>query len=447
MSLLSSRLSEAVSTHAQHDHVRMSGRVSRFDGHMIECGGFPATIGTLCRIETDGGNFAIAEIIGFQNSNNLLCVHETGARISVGAQVTVEDDGYEIPVGEGLLGRVFDALGMPLDGRGPAQLEDSWPLEGVQINPLARRSVDTPLDVGVRVINSLLTVGQGQRLGIIAGSGVGKSVLLGMMTRFTKADVVVVGLIGERGREVGDFVRTVFNAESRGRTVIVAEPADRSPLLRIRAAKRATAIAEYFRNKGKNVLLIMDSLTRVAHARREIGLALGEQPTSKGYPPSVVSLIPALVERSGTGLNGQGSITSFYTVLADGDDTNDPVVDTARAILDGHILLSRQQAQMGIYPAVDVPASVSRVMTEIVSPEHIAAGQMFRRLMSLYMENRDLLLMGGYSAGQDPDLDLAVQLWPQLISLIQQPQTDLADFESSAAALTGLFGTSQKGGL
>ena len=447
MSLLSSRLSEAVSTHAQHDHVRMSGRVSRFDGHMIECGGFPATIGTLCRIETDGGNFAIAEIIGFQNSNNLLCVHETGARISVGAQVTVEDDGYEIPVGEGLLGRVFDALGIPLDGRGPAQLEDSWPLEGVQINPLARRSVDTPLDVGVRVINSLLTVGQGQRLGIIAGSGVGKSVLLGMMTRFTKADVVVVGLIGERGREVGDFVRTVFKAESRGRTVIVAEPADRSPLLRIRAAKRATAIAEYFRDQGKNVLLIMDSLTRVAHARREIGLALGEQPTSKGYPPSVVSLIPALVERSGTGLNGQGSITSFYTVLADGDDTNDPVVDTARAILDGHILLSRQQAQMGIYPAVDVPASVSRVMTEIVSPEHIAAGQMFRRLMSLYMENRDLLLMGGYSAGQDPDLDLAVQLWPQLISLIQQPQTDLADFESSAAALTGLFGTSQKGGL
>jgi len=447
MSLLSSRLSEAVSTHAQHDHVRMSGRVSRFDGHMIECGGFPATIGTLCRIETEGGNSAIAEIIGFQNSNNLLCVHETGARISVGAQVTVEDDGYEIPVGEGLLGRVFDALGMPLDGRGPAQLEDSWPLEGVQINPLARRSVDTPLDVGVRVINSLLTVGQGQRLGIIAGSGVGKSVLLGMMTRFTKADVVVVGLIGERGREVGDFVRTVFKAESRGRTVIVAEPADRSPLLRIRAAKRATAIAEYFRNKGKNVLLIMDSLTRVAHARREIGLALGEQPTSKGYPPSVVSLIPALVERSGTGLNGQGSITSFYTVLADGDDTNDPVVDTARAILDGHILLSRQQAQMGIYPAVDVPASVSRVMTEIVSPEHIAAGQMFRRLMSLYMENRDLLLMGGYSAGQDPDLDRAVQLWPQLISLIQQPQTDLADFESSAAALTGLFGTSQKGGL
>ena len=447
MSMLSDRLSVSVSKQIQSDPVRMSGRVSRFDGHMIECGGFPATIGTLCNIETEDGGTTVAEIIGFQNSNNLLCVHETGARISVGAQVSVEDDGYMIPVGNGLLGRVFDALGTPLDNSGSVHLNDSWPLEGIKINPLARRSVDTPLDVGVRVINSLLTVGQGQRLGIIAGSGVGKSVLLGMMTRFTEADVVVVGLIGERGREVGDFVRTVFNAESRDRTVVVAEPADRSPLLRIRAAKRATAIAEYFRAQSKNVLLIMDSLTRVAHARREIGLALGEQPTSKGYPPSVVSLIPALVERSGTGLEGQGSITSFYTVLADGDDTNDPVVDTARAILDGHILLSRQQAQLGIYPAVDVPASVSRVMTEIVSEEHVSSSQMFRKLTSLYFENRDLLLMGGYSAGQDPDLDLAVQLWPQLLSLIQQPQTEKADFENSANTLISLFGDVQQGAL
>ena len=447
MSMLSDRLSVSVSTQIQSDPVRMSGRVSRFDGHMIECGGFPATIGTLCNIETEDGGTTVAEIIGFQNSNNLLCVHETGARISVGAQVSVEDDGYMIPVGNGLLGRVFDALGTPLDNSGSVHLNDSWPLEGIKINPLARRSIDKPLDVGVRVINSLLTVGQGQRLGIIAGSGVGKSVLLGMMTRFTEADVVVVGLIGERGREVGDFVRTVFNAESSNRTVVVAEPADSSPLLRIRAAKRATAIAEYFRAQNKNVLLIMDSLTRVAHARREIGLALGEQPTSKGYPPSVVSLIPALVERSGTGLEGQGSITSFYTVLADGDDTNDPVVDAARAILDGHILLSRQQAQMGIYPAVDVPASVSRVMTEIVSEEHITSSQMFRKLTSLYFENRDLLLMGGYSAGQDPDLDLAVQLWPQLLSLIQQPQTEKADFSSSSAALISLFGDIQLGAL
>ncbi len=444
MSVLTQHLVTAAQQSAAPVQPCFSGRVSRFDGHMIECDGFPATIGTLCRIETQEGGHIIAEVIGFQNNNNLLCVHETGARISVGARVSVQDDGYMIPVGDGLLGRVFDSLGNCLDGRSAPPLAESWPLDGVKINPLARKAVDTCLDVGVRVINSLLTVGQGQRLGIIAGSGVGKSVLLSMMTRYTEADVVVVGLIGERGREVGDFVKTVFSAETRGRTVVVAEPADRSPLLRIRAANRATAIAEYFRDKGKNVLLIMDSLTRVAHARREIGLALGEQPTSKGYPPSVVSLIPSLIERSGTGLDGQGSITSFYTVLADGDDTNDPVVDTARAILDGHILLSRQQTQMGIYPAVDVPASVSRVMNEIVTPQQTESAVLFRRLVSMYLENRDLILMGGYSPGQDPDLDLAVQLWPQLMGHIQQPYTEKSPFDASVASLHGLFGGAAK---
>ena len=260
-----------------------------------------------------------------------------------------------------------------------------------------------------------------------------------MMTRFTAADVVVVGLIGERAREVASFAAEVLKSDSRDRTVIVAEPADRSPLLRIRGANRATAIAEYFRSIGKNVLLIMDSLTRVAHARREIGLALGEQPTSKGYPPSVVSMIPALVERSGTGIGAEGSITSFYTVLADGDDANDPVVDTARAILDGHILLSREQTQMGIYPAVDVPASVSRVMNDIAEPTQLQAAQYFRRLVALYMENRDLILMGGYAPGQDPDLDMAVQLWPQLMAHIQQPFNESADAAQSIQALTDLF--------
>ena len=444
MSLLTQHLVTAAQQTATPAQPSFSGRVSRFDGHMIECDGFPATIGTLCQIETQDGGHIIAEVIGFQNNNKLLCVHETGARISVGARVTVHDDGYMIAVGDGLLGRVFDSLGNSLDGRPVPQMAESWPLDGVKINPLARKPVDTCLDVGVRVINSLLTVGQGQRLGIIAGSGVGKSVLLSMMTRYTEADVVVVGLIGERGREVGDFVKTVFSAETRGRTVVVAEPADRSPLLRIRAANRATAIAEYFRDKGKNVLLIMDSLTRVAHARREIGLALGEQPTSKGYPPSVVSLIPSLIERSGTGLDGQGAITSFYTVLADGDDTNDPVVDTARAILDGHILLSRQQTQMGIYPAVDVPASVSRVMNEIVTSQQTESAVMFRRLVSLYLENRDLILMGGYSPGQDPDLDLAVQLWPQLMGHIQQRYDEKSPFDASVANLQGLFGGGAK---
>ena len=418
----------------------MFGHVSRFDGQMIECGGFPANIGSLCHVETDDDEPAVAELIGFNNGNNLLSLHQFGARIRVGARVTLADDGANIQVGDGLLGRITDALGHPLDGGPDLRLDGRWPLMGREINPLARKPVDAPLDVGVRAINALLTVGKGQRIGIIAGSGVGKSVLLGMMSRFTTADVVVVGMIGERGREVGEFAKTVLDENSAARTTIVAVPADRSPLLRIRGAERATAIAEYYRDQGKDVLLIMDSLTRVAHARREIGLALGEQPTAKGYPPSVVSMIPRLIERTGSGAAGQGTITSIYTVLADGDDTNDPVVDTARAILDGHILLSRQQAQMGVYPAIDVPSSVSRVMNDIVDAGQSEAARKFRRLVSLYLENRDLILMGGYAPGQDPDLDLAVSLWPQLMDLIQQNGADKSAFGASRNALVGLMG-------
>jgi len=415
------------------------GHVSRYDGQMIECNGFPANIGALCQVETDAGESAIAEVIGFHRGNNLLSLHDFGARIRVGARVTLFDDGAAIPVGDGLLGRVTDALGVPLDDGPALQLDDRWPLMGKSLNPLTREPVAKPLDVGVRVINSMMTVGRGQRIGIIAGSGVGKSVLLGMMSRYTTADIVVVGMIGERGREVGAFVNTILDGEARKRTAVVAVPADRSPLLRIRGAERATAIAEYYRDRGKNVLLIMDSLTRVAHARREIGLALGEQPTSKGYPPSVVSMIPRLVERTGTGGKGQGAITAIYTVLADGDDANDPVVDTARAILDGHILLSRDQAQMGVYPAVDVSSSVSRVMNDIVGKDHQDAARKFRRLVSLYMENRDLLLMGGYVPGQDAELDLAVSLWPALMNFIQQQESEKADFASSEAELRKLM--------
>ncbi|MEK9622259.1 MAG: FliI/YscN family ATPase [Alphaproteobacteria bacterium] len=415
------------------------GHVSRYDGQMIECNGFPANIGALCQVETDAGESAIAEVIGFHRGNNLLSLHDFGARIRVGARVTLFDDGAAIPVGDGLLGRVTDALGVPLDDGPALQLDDRWPLMGKSLNPLTREPVAKPLDVGVRVINSMMTVGRGQRIGIIAGSGVGKSVLLGMMSRYTTADIVVVGMIGERGREVGAFVNTILDGEARKRTAVVAVPADRSPLLRIRGAERATAIAEYYRDRGKNVLLIMDSLTRVAHARREIGLALGEQPTSKGYPPSVVSMIPRLVERTGTGGKGQGAITAIYTVLADGDDANDPVVDTARAILDGHILLSRDQAQMGVYPAVDVSSSVSRVMNDIVGKDHQDAARKFRRLVSLYMENRDLLLMGGYVPGQDAELDLAVSLWPALMKFIQQQESEKADFASSEAELRKLM--------
>ena len=440
MAELSKAIIADVDRTAKNRQLAMFGHVSRFDGQMIECGGFPANIGSLCHVETDEEQLAVAELIGFKNGNNLLSLHQYGARIRVGARVTLADDGANIPVGDGLLGRITDALGNPIDGGATPRLKNFWPLMGREINPLSRKPVDKPLDVGVRAINSLITVGKGQRIGIIAGSGVGKSVLLGMMSRFTTADVVVVGMIGERGREVGEFAKIVLDQDSGLRTTIVAVPADRSPLLRIRGAERATAIAEYYRDQGRDVLLIMDSLTRVAHARREIGLALGEQPTAKGYPPSVVSMIPRLIERTGSGAAGQGTITSIYTVLADGDDPNDPVVDTARAILDGHILLSRQQAQMGIYPAIDVPMSVSRVMNDIADSAQIGAATKFRRLVSLYLENRDLILMGGYTTGQDPDLDLAVSLWPKLMDLIQQNGAEKAEFGASRNALVSLLG-------
>ena len=440
MSKLMSTLSEDLQSLTLRKPVMLSGRVSRFDGSMIYCDGFPAGIGALCHVETDGGESAVAEIIGFENGKNILSLHEIGARIKVGSRVTLVDEGDSLMAGDALMGRVFDALGNPIDNLPGPLLSDSWPLMGKKLNPLSRAAIDKPMDVGVRAINSLLSVGRGQRLGIIAGSGVGKSVLLGMMTRFTSADVVVVGLIGERGREVGEFVRTVMTDETRKRTIVVAVPSNHSPLLRIRGASRATAIAEYFRDQGKDVLLIMDSLTRVAHAQREIGLALGEQPTSKGYPPSVISLIPRLIERTGTGMAGQGSITSFYTVLADGDDANDPVVDTSRAILDGHILLSRDNAQLGIYPAVDIPSSISRVMNDMVNDEHQQAARQFRRLVSLYTENRDLFLMGGYVQGQDPELDVAIKLWPDIVSLISQNASEKANFEESRQALINVVG-------
>jgi flagellum-specific ATP synthase len=416
-----------------------SGRVNKYDGHFLECDGFPANLGSICSVETSDGTDTLAEIIGFKKGNNILSMFESDTKIQSGAKVSVIDEGYDVKVGESLLGRVIDAMGNPYDGKPMGSLQETWPLNGKFLNPMSRNAVDKPLDVGVRAINSLLTVGRGQRLGIIAGSGVGKSVLLGMMCRYTEAEIVVVGLIGERGREVGSFVKNLLSGVAKNKTIVVAVPADRSPLLRIRGANRATAIAEYFRSKGKNVLLIMDSLTRVAHARREIGLALGEQPTAKGYPPSVVSLIPKLIERSGPGIDQQGSITAFYTVLADGDDENDPVVDTARAILDGHIVLSRQQAQLGIYPAIDVQSSVSRVMNEIIDETHSEYARAFRKFITLYLENRDLILMGGYTQGKDPDLDIAVALWPNLIAHIRQLEGTASNFEESKAGLLKLL--------
>jgi flagellum-specific ATP synthase len=421
--------------------LRIEGRVLRYDGLILEATGFPASPGTLCEIATESGEVVQGEVIGFANGHVLMFLNQPGAGIIAGAKVRVIDGGQAAEVGEALLGRVVDAEGHPLDGLPAPRCDETWPLAGRLMNPLARTPVDRPLDVGVRIINAALTVGRGQRVGIIAGSGVGKSVLMEMMARYTEADVIVVGLIGERAREVGAFVRSVMQGEAAKRICMVAVPADRSPLLRLRAARRATAIAEHFRSKGKQVLLIIDSLTRVAHAQREIGLALGEQPTAKGYPPSVVSLIPGLIERTGPGLPGEGAITAIYTVLADGDDTtNDPVVDTARAILDGHFVLSRRQTQMGVYPAVDLPQSASRVMGDITDAAHRAAAQKLRRMITLYMDNRDLMLMGGYVPGQDPDLDEAIRLWPQVTAMIRQGAHEPADFAASREALIALAG-------
>jgi flagellum-specific ATP synthase len=434
-------LTRQIGQMAKPPAIQLSGRVTRFDGQVIECDGFPVSVGAICHVHLSDQSRVDAEVIGFRDGRNLAFLYDQNAEIEVGALVTIANSGREIEVGDGLLGRVIDAQGLPLDGRGDLRLEDRWPLHGKPVNPLSRKAISQPLDVGVRAVNALLTIGRGQRVGIVAGSGVGKSVLLSMMTRFSEADVIVVGLIGERGREVGAFVEQSMTLEARNKICVVAVPADRAALLRIRGANRATAIAEYFRAQGKDVLLIMDSLTRVAHAKREVGLALGEQPTAKGYPPSVVSLIPNLVERSGTGAENEGAITSIYTVLADGDDTtNDPVVDTARAILDGHIVLSRKQTQLGIYPAIDLTASVSRVMNEITPDRHQKAATKFKRLISVYMENRDLMLMGGYAAGQDAELDLAIALWPKITAYVAQAANEPAHFGDSQSALIDLMG-------
>ncbi len=434
--IIAKKIIQTVSSHVVSNNRIYKSKTSKFDGKVIECDSFPSPIGTVCEIECNDKTLVTGEIIGFKENKNIIAVHEQNANIVLGSSIKVLNSSNDINVGSNLLGRVIDAFGSPLDGGG--DIYDSgevWPINGKPVNPMAKKPINEVLDVGIRAINSLFTVGRGQRLGIIAGSGVGKSILLGMMTKFTNADVVVVALIGERGRELGNFVSEILNDESRKRTVTVAVPADKSPLLRIKGAERATSIAEYFRAKGKNVLLIMDSLTRIAHAKREVGLALGEQPTSKGYPPSVISMIPNLIERTGSGEKNEGTITSFYTILADSDDTNDPVVDTARAILDGHIVLSRDLAQIGIFPAIDLNQSLSRVMNSLVTDEHQNQSELVKKLYSIYQENKDLVLMGGYTQGQNAEIDSALNNWTKICSLIKQNFKTKSDFNDSLQSL------------
>jgi len=417
------------------------GKVLSYNGQVIEATPLPGIIGSLCSIFARTNEEFQGELVGVGENKVDILPYESNLDIRVGDKVFLTETQQKVGVGDGLLGRVIDGLGNPLDSLGKLKLLDSISLNGKRINPFERKAISEVLDVGIRNINALLTLGRGQRVGIVAGSGVGKSVLLSMITKSTDADVVVVALIGERGRELASFTKEILSSHSRDKVVIVAVPADRSPLLRIQGAKRATTIAEYYREKGKNVLLITDSLTRVAHAQRELGLALGEQPTSRGYPPSVISLIPNLIERTGTSTDGSGSITSIYTILADGDDTTtDPVVDTARAILDGHIVLSRDLAQQGIYPAIDVNQSISRLMNNIVSQPQQKNAQTLRKYLSKYNENKDLVLMGGYVQGQDPDLDQALALWPEILKFLHQDENEVCDFETSHDQLSKLLG-------
>ena len=421
--------------HAGADGPRRIGKLAAYDGLMLEATGFSRPIGAGARIIDADGRVARAEVVGFRGSRTLLMALDGEAAYANGARVEPDATSSMAECGPALLGRVVDGLGQPLDGLGPISCNERWPLGGRQDNPLNRARVTEPFDIGVRAVNGLLTAGIGQRIAIVAGSGVGKSVLVGQMIAGAEADVIVIGLIGERSREVSDFLATKLPPPVRRKSVVVAVPADHAPLLRLRAAMRATAIAESFRARGLKVLLLIDSLTRVAHAQREIGLSLGEPPTVKGYPPSALGLIPRLVERAGADASTGGSITALYTVLADGDDTDDPIVDSARAIVDGHIILSRSLAEQGVYPAIDVGRSLSRVMADIISPEHAAAAAALRRLWSAFEENRDLILMGAYAVGSDPLIDEAIVRRPELLDFLKQTPDERIGLDESVASL------------
>jgi flagellum-specific ATP synthase len=419
---------------------RRVGWLAACKGQFLEAAAFPYPVGTAARILRTDGGFVTGEVVGFRGDLSIIQLFVHNLSLSTGAPVFPDGRNDRIACGDGILGRIIDANGLPLDGRPLTGCMEAWPLAGVATNPLARGRVTNAIDCGVRAINGLLTLGEGQRIAIIAGSGVGKSVLMGQILEGIDADVIVTGLIGERAREISDFIETRLSPHIAAKSVVVAVAADQSPLLRLRAAMRATAIAEYFRNCGKRVLLFIDSLTRIAHAQREIGLALGEPPTMKGYTPSSLALIPQLAERAGIDSRSGGSITAIYTVLADGGDLDDPVVDAARAIVDGHIVLSRDLAESGIFPAIDVARSLSRVMPDIVDAEQLSAAARFRQFWSAYEQNRDLLLMGAYAAGNDALLDRAIAARADMLEYVSQPMDQNVAFGEARKRLIEGFG-------
>lgn len=396
------------------------GRITRSVGLTLEAVGLNVSIGRQCEVITADKRRIEAEVVGFSGDKVFLMPIKNIDGLQPGARVVPVSAQAGIRIGPQLLGRVINGIGQPIDNKGPLVGDEFLDFIPREINPLQRHPISEPLDVGIRAINALITVGRGQRLGLFAGSGVGKSVLMGMMTRFTTADVVVVGLVGERGREVKEFIDHILGEEGMRRAVVVASPADDAPLMRLRASQLSSRVAEHYRDKGKNVLLLMDSLTRFAQAQREIALAIGEPPATKGYPPSVFAKIPQLVERAGNAAANEGSITAFYTVLTEGDDLQDPIADSARAILDGHVVLSRRLAEEGIYPAIDVEASISRAMQNIVAEDHVKMMQRFKQLLSRYQQNRDLISIGAYTPGADPETDMAIERFPHLRAFIQQ---------------------------
>ncbi len=441
--------------------IAASGRLTRVSGLVMEAVGLRLPVGSQCHVHVPGGQSIEAEVAGFSGDRLFIMPATDIYGVMPGARVVpdnpmaaqpprlgmryvprrrAQDRVRQVPVGERLLGRVLDGAGRPLDGMGALSLERRVPLYSRPINPLEREPIRQTLDVGVRAINGLLTVGRGQRLGLFAGSGVGKSILLGMMARFTEADVVVVGLIGERGREVKEFIDRILGAEGMARAVVVAAPADHPPLMRLNGAAYAMSIAEYFRDQGKHVLLIMDSLTRYAMAQREVALAIGEPPATKGYPPSVFAKLPQLAERAGNGRSGSGSITAFFTVLMEGDDQQDPIADAARAILDGHIVLSRDLADAGHYPAIDIEASISRAQPDLLSEDELERTRRFKYLYSRYMRSRDLLAVGAYVPGADLVLDEGVRLYPSMQGYLMQGMTERAPLETARSGLDEVLG-------
>ncbi len=416
-----------------------SGTLVRLVGMTLEARGVMAPLGACCEVVGQTGHRVEAEVVGFNDKVLFLMPFTEPTGVGPGDMVRVLSHSSLVKLGPELLGRVIDGRCQPLDGKPDPGCKELLSLLGRPINPMERGPINQILDVGVKAINGVLTLGRGQRLGLVAGSGVGKSVLLGMLTRFTKADVVVIGLIGERGREVQAFIQESLGEEGLAKSVVVAAPANVSPVLRLKATHLTHVIAEYFRDQGKDVLMLCDSLTRVAHAQREIGLAIGEPPTAKGYPPSVFALLPNLIERGGVGRHGHGSITAIYTVLAEGDDAVDPIVDIARASLDGQVMLSRKLADSAHYPAIDLTGSISRLMQSLLSNEDMKSANKLRRLWSIYQQNVDLVQVGAYESGSNPELDEAIRLNDRIVSFLRQDMHISQDYETTRQQLRELL--------